>query len=50
MNQTFTILSSSTAINGTFAGLANGMMFSMGGHMYRINYTAFNSVVLTFLI
>jgi hypothetical protein len=26
------------------------MMFSMGGHMYRINYTAFNTVVLTFLI
>ena len=49
VNQTFTILSSTTAINGTFAGLPNNSTFVVGGHTFQITYSAFNTVFLTFL-
>ena len=49
INQTFTILSSTTAINGTFAGLANNQTFLADGHTFRITYSAFKTVFLTFL-
>ena len=49
VNQTFTILSSTTAINGTFAGLPNNFVFNVGGHNFQITYSAFNTVFLTYL-
>jgi autotransporter-associated beta strand protein len=49
LNQTFTFLSSTTAIDGTFAGLANNQTFVAGGHTFRITHGAFNTVFLTFL-
>jgi fibronectin-binding autotransporter adhesin len=47
-NQTFTILSSTSAITGTFAGLANNATFTADGHTFKITYNLMN-VVLTFL-
>ena len=49
INQTFTILSSQTQITGTFAGLADNATFVVNGHMFRINYSPFNTVFLTYL-
>lgn len=34
----FTILSGYTAVNGTFAGLADGTAFDVGDHTFRIDY------------
>jgi autotransporter-associated beta strand protein len=47
-NQSFTILTSTTKITGTFAGFANNQLVMVGGHLYRINYNL-TSVVLTFV-
>jgi autotransporter-associated beta strand protein len=48
---TFTILdvTSTAAVNGTFAGKANGSVFSASGHSWRINYSGGdgNDVTLT---
>ena len=49
INQSFTILSSTTKINGTFAGLPDNATFVVSGHLFRINYSAFNTVFLTYL-
>ncbi len=49
INQTFTILSSTGPITGTFAGLANNATFVVSGHLFRINYSPFNTVYLTYL-
>lgn len=48
INKTFTILTSTTKIVGTFDGLGNNQLFMTGGHLFRINY-ALKSVTLTFL-
>ena len=46
--QTFTILTSTTKIIGTFAGFANNQLVMTGGHLYRVTYNL-TSVVLTFV-
>src|SRR2546423_1550717 len=43
---TFTILQSTGAISGAFAGLPEGSTFASGGRRFRINYTA-NAATLT---
>jgi len=42
---TFTILTSSNGITGTFSGLANNALLNISGQIFQISYTA-NSVVL----
>ena len=42
----FTIITSTGALSGTFAGLANNAIFPMNAQYFQISYTA-NSVVLT---
>ena len=45
-NLVFTIIDG-TSLTGTFAGLANGAVFTAGGINYRINYYASGEVTLT---
>jgi fibronectin-binding autotransporter adhesin len=45
----FTIISSTGAVSGTFLGLANNAVFPISGQNFRITYNA-NSVVLTRVI
>ena len=42
----YTIVSATTAVNGTFSGLANNASIVIGGRVLRINYTA-TTVTLT---
>src|SRR5439155_9341193 len=46
VGDTFTIITSTTGLSGTFAGHPDNSTFVAGGQTFRINYTA-NAAILT---